>query len=122
MNFDDIMLDLKCVEIGLPPMSGDLTTVSQVITSLKSSERKKVTRKLKKLCKRFIAKKRQNLKARFIHSQEIERRMSRAETNLGFKSDRQLFNNVTLMRRISFVRSFVRSNIKGGHMDWKHNE
>ena len=96
MSFEDIILDLKCVSMGLPPLSGPVEEVTSVIRSLDSREKRRVNRKIKKLCKKFISEK---FADRFSHSGK-----SSLERRLGFKRDDQLFNSVILARRVSFVR------------------
>ena len=109
MNFKDIMLDLKCVEMGLPPLSGELREVAKVITSLDPEERRRVSRKIKKICKRHLSQKDQlSVSSRDSNVLKVYRR-KRSESILGFKSDKQLFNNATLMRRIAFIRGFIAS-------------
>lgn len=99
MNFDDIVLDLKCVEVGIPPLSANPTEVANIIVSLPSHERKRVSRKIKKLCKKYI-----NSTVLRLKEPLRSARKSILERRLSFKSDSQLFNKGILVRRIDFIR------------------
>lgn len=103
MNVEDIMLDLRCVELGIPPLSVPPEEVANLIVSLDSEERKKISRKIKKLCKKYINTRISSLKGTMRKS-----RKSILERRLSLKSDLQLFNNDVLIRRIDFVRTHVK--------------
>lgn len=102
MKLEDVVVDLKSVELGLPAISGQLSAVSRLIVSLEPEERRRVSRKIKKLCKKYINVYLGSLRGdeRFIEKLEIEAR-------LGFKHDKQLFNKGVLERRVAFVRGFI---------------
>tara|TARA_B100000282_G_C31598863_1_gene429186 strand:- start:59 stop:406 length:348 start_codon:yes stop_codon:yes gene_type:complete len=102
MNFDDIVLDLKCVEVGIPPLSPSPQDVANIIVCLPSHERKRVSRKIKKLCKKYINTTVLRLKEPFRSV-----RKSILEKRLSFKSDSQLFNKRILVRRIDFIRMHI---------------
>ena len=102
MNFDDIILDLKCVEIGIPPLSSSPTEVANIIVGLPPHERKRVSRKIKKLCKKYI-----NSTVQRLREPLRSARKSILERRLSFKTDSQLFNKGVLVRRIDFVRMHI---------------
>lgn len=103
MNFHEMITNIKCVEMGLPPLVDDVETVAEIIVNMESSDRKEVTRKIKKLCKKYITVSTSHIKdpvTRRARTEILEKR-------LGFKSDCQLFNKGTLERRIEFVQVFM---------------
>lgn len=102
MDFEDIMLDLECVNMGIPPLSDSPGSVVNIIMSMKSDERKKTTRKIKKLCKKYI-----NLSVTHLKEPVRSHRKRTLESRLGFNNDKQLFNKGTLERRVTFVRGFM---------------
>ena len=99
MSFDDIILDLKCVSLGIPPLSGPSSDVAEVIMSLPPKDRRRVSRKIKKLCKKYIS-----AECLFGNRPGLRRHL---EARLGFKRDKQLFNKGALMKRVAFVRSHI---------------
>ena len=102
MDFDDIIINLKCVDMDLPPLANNASLVSDIITSMPSASRKKANRKIKKLCKKYI-----NVSVSHLKEPIKSFRKSVLEKRLRFKTDEQLFNKVVLERRIIFVRDFM---------------
>ena len=103
MKLDDVVIDLKAVEFGLPAISGPLSEVSALISSLGSKDRRKISRKIKKLCKKYI-----NLYlGSSLQGSDRSAEKLKIESSLGFKQDKQLFNKRVLESRVAFVRSCI---------------
>lgn len=103
MDFHEMITNIKCVEMGLPPLVDDVETIAKTIITMESRDRKEVSRKIKKLCKKYMT-----VSTRYIKDPVTRRiRTEILEKRLGFKSDCQLFNKGTLERRIEFVQLFM---------------
>ena len=101
----DLLFDISCLDIGLPPMSGKAEDVYEMIKNMPSSRRRQINRKLKKICKRFISTKVYSLSSSDRdHKEKIYRK------HLGFKTSEELINNSKLfaIRRIATVQTFLR--------------
>ena len=103
---NNILLDMISLDEGLPPLSHDNTSVLQMIHLLEKREKRKVTRKIKKICKRAISEGVQRVPV--VHRSNAKARL---EKRLDFKQDDQLFKIRTLSKRISFVRGFLMKKI-----------
>ncbi len=97
-----ILLDMACLDQGLPPMSCSARDIAKMILSLEPKKKRKICRKIKKLCKRSCA-------DRVKSFPVSERRALREkfEKELGFKQDSRLFNNRIFIKRIIHARSFI---------------
>lgn len=98
MNVEDIMLDLRCVDLGLPPLSGGSRQAALLIMRFEPRERRAVSRKIRKLCKKFI-----NSRVSRLRGPIKDARKSILEKRLSIKSDSQLFIKQVLVRRIDFI-------------------
>jgi len=110
MNFEDTILNIECLDNDLPPMSESPESISNFIRTLESSQRRAINRKIKKLCKRFIA---LSLSKKGLSAAEKSEKSKILKRRLGFNSSSTLFNSVRVHRnRIDFVRSFLRIQAK----------
>ena len=90
-----ILLDLACLDKGLPPLShGDAEVVEMILCSSRE-ERRRINRKIRKLCKTAMKR-----AATDSHSQYILK-------SLGLKQGKTEFSRVILMRRINYVRNYM---------------
>ena len=99
---NNILLDVASLDEGIPPLSQSNEAVIQMIRSMNCQEKRKTLRKIKKLCKRFMA-------ADLQHKTATAKgfRKNKVEKRLGFNRDHQLFKKDILSMRISCVRSFM---------------
>ena len=101
---DGILLDVLCLDKGVPPLSQNLNVAIDMICQLPSLERRKVNRKIRKLCKKAI---------RADLNKFTESRRRSVSTDLGFKTKRDTFSRDILLKRLSFLRrTFTRQLIK----------
>ena len=105
MNIKDTILDIKCLNRDIPPLSGDPHEAAKFIISLGTVERRKVVRKIKKLCVRHMS---EITSQKSLTQRERERIVDRARYRMGFNRADRLFNNVRFLKnRIIFVKSFL---------------
>lgn len=110
MNFEETVLDIECLDNDLPPMSKSSESISNFIRTLEPRQRRAVNRKIKKLCKRFIA---LSLSKKGLSATEKSEKSKILKSRLGFNSSTTLFNSVRVHRnRIDFVKSFLRIQAK----------
>lgn len=101
---EGILLDVFCLDRGIPPLSQNLNVAINMICQLPPLERRKVNRKIRKLCKKAISADLNKLTA--------SRRRS-VSTSLGFKTKRDVFSRDVLLKRLSFLRrTFARQLTK----------
>ena len=104
-----ILLDVSCLNEGIPPMSASTKSVMRMIRSLDPKRKRCVLRKIKKLCKRSLSERLRNLPLEL----KVQIR-DREEKRLGFKSDNGLFNDRILAERINLTRRFLSSKLLKG--------
>ena len=104
-----IILDVFCLDKGLPPLSQNLNVVVNMICQMPSLERRKVNRKIRKLCKKVIVFESKDFGC-LAHKNRFKRS---ANASLGFKTKRDTFSRDILLRRLSFLRrAFAREQSK----------
>jgi len=104
-----ILLDVLCLNEGVPPMSASNKSIIRMIRSLDPKRKRHVLRKLKKLCKRALSERLRNLPSEL----KVQIRAD-IEKRLGFKSDNGLFNDRILSERINLTRRFLSSKLLKG--------
>jgi hypothetical protein len=90
-----ILLDLACLDKGLPPLSHRDAVVVEMILHSSREERRRINRKIRKLCK--TAMKHDTTDS---HNQYILK-------FLGLKQEKTEFSRLILMRRINYVRNYM---------------
>jgi len=113
-----LLLDLKCLELGLPPMSGNTKDIVGMILNTPPDERRRINRKVRKLCKTAI-----NLdieacprKGRGAWTPyQLEKRKKTMLTQHGFKVSKSNFCTIVLSRRINFIRRHMLDMVKSEH-------
>lgn len=113
-----LLLDLKCLEFGLPPMSGKTKDVVAMILNTPPNERRRINRKVRKLCKTAI-----NLEMQALannHSgiwkpRRLQERKTQLLSTCGFKVKKTAFCAAVLSRRINFIRRYMLDMVKSEH-------
>ena len=100
-----VLLDLACLERGIPPLSGTANDVVNMILRSNPIERRRINRKIRKFCKTALRhdlsiNKYKNLKEAVAHQESILK-------YLGLKQNKKFFDKHILKRRVSYVRSFM---------------
>ena len=98
-----ILFDLKCLDLGLPPLSGDPTSVVKMIKSMDPQERRRVSRKIRKLSKKAVRK-------AISDSRSPERQKFIGDflrTNLNLGPQKKRFSSSEMMRRIIQVKKMM---------------
>ena len=104
-----VLLDLACLERGLPPLSNDSGDVVDMILRSNFSERRRINRKIRKLCK--TAMKHMLSTSSYKSLKEEKAHQKSMLKYLGFKQNKKYFDRHVLRRRISYVRSFMMNNL-----------
>jgi len=105
MQIKNMILDIKCLNRGIPPLSGNPRDAARFIISLDTAEKRRVVRKIKKLCVRHLS---EIMSQKSLTLMERERITSQAKARMGFNQGDRLFNNVRFLKnRIIFVKSFL---------------
>ena len=105
-----LLLDVECLNNGLPPMSNTTRDVVKMIRSVSSKEKRRINRKIKKICKRRIHQIMTSKKDRSCS--EKNRLKQQILDRLAFNRDNGLFNNAFMEKRIDFVRTFFVESIR----------
>jgi len=100
-----VLLDLECLERGLPPLSNKSDDVIDMILRSNPVERRRINRKIRKLCK--TAMKRTRSETSYKRPQEMIAHQASIMKYLGLKQNKKRFDRHVLKRRISYVRSFM---------------
>ena len=100
-----VLLDLTCLERGLPPLSSDANDVVDMILRSNPIERRRINRKIRKLCK--TAMKHNRSEATYMRPQEMTAHQESILKYLGLKQNKKYFDRHVLRRRIEYVRRFM---------------
>jgi len=104
---DSILFDVECLERGLPPMSGNVLDVVQMVMSSNPSTRRKISRKLKKLAKSEIT--RRCLKVPHFQQKVLQERL-KAHANIG--PQKTGFRKRDLAQRIIMACDFINYSLE----------
>ncbi len=99
----NILLDVMCLDEGIPPLSQDVNSAIDMICKLPSAERRRVNRKIRKLCKKAI---RHHASSAFMLSSRLDR-IERDEASCGLKTKRNTFSRSILARRLFHIKTFM---------------
>ena len=104
----ELLFDISCMNMGIPPLSGPAGDVYLMIKKMPPDRRRQISRKLKKVCKRSVAKTLQGL-----HPDQRKIKENFLKKHLGFKTGEELFNNSKLftIRRIVVARKFIKRSV-----------
>ena len=105
-----LLLDMECLNSGVPPMSATTSDVAKMIRSASSKERRRINRKIKKICKRRIHQIVSSKKDFSCSEKDSLRRQ--ILDRLAFNHDNGLFNNAFMEKRIDFVRTFFVESLR----------
>lgn len=110
---DQILFDLKCLSMGLPPLFAGGKSAASMVFNLPPEERRKASRKIRKIAKaeiNFECAKIKNKRARLKRRDRMEK-----VTNLG--SNKQAFSKKILESRLFLVRCHVMRTASSAHKE-----
>ena len=99
-----ILLDIECLDQGLPPLSFTNKEVVEMLEQLSSQKKRVVLRKIKKICKREIA---AQVEAQVKNKRRIKYTKESLMKLLGFNASRRVFNNRILEKRVEMARRHI---------------
>jgi hypothetical protein len=99
---NSILFGIACLDEGLPPLDNTLVQVRTMILDLPVDKRRSVSRKIKKICKRAIKEKTENIP--MFRRRKIEDDLKQ---RLAFNRDNTLLINDVLIIRILYVRRYL---------------
>ena len=105
-----VLLDLACLERGLPPLSSSPEDVINMILRSSRFERRRINRKIRKLCKTAL-KHTSSVSIYKSPTQKIAHHESMLKY-LGFKQNKKYFDRHVLRRRILYVKSFMMTDVE----------
>ena len=105
-----VLLDLVCLERGLPPLSNKSNDVVDMMLRSNPSERRRINRKIRKLCKTAL----KHTLSDVVYGSLKEKKAHHKSMlkYLGLQQNKKYFDKYILRRRISYVRSFMTKGIK----------
>jgi hypothetical protein len=100
-----ILLDLACLDRGLPPLSHSDAEVVEMILHSSRGERRRINRKIRKLCK--TAMKYAATDHIWTPGVPVPAQNQYILRFLGLKQEKTEFSRLILMRRINYVRNYM---------------
>ena len=103
-----ILLDIECLDQGLPPLSFTNKEVVEMIRQLSPQKKRVVLRKIKKVCKRQIA---AQVEAQIKNKNRTKHLQQTLMKLLGFNASHCVFNNRVLEKRVEMARRYIINQI-----------